>query len=483
MAYTFIGKPYNLLTYTGASAKFTRGPAGLGRFGAHNLYLNSAIPDNQSITVVNGATYSVVITGSVSITASGAATGTWTAGTQNFTAATGTLTFASTSGTGTVHVRRTPSESTYFETAGVARFALPFEWDAAGAMEGVLSEPASTNLLVRSEALDSASWTKTAATTTADSTASPDGLTTADTFTNNNGGVGDAIIVQSVAAAASTTYTYSRFVKANISPVVRMDMFFTGGVSTDYGISINLSTLIITTPGGANAPLSSGYEAWGNGWYRVWLTATSPAATTTCRCDLRTDTTNGANSIYVGGAQLEALPFASSYIPTYASAVVRSDSVSALAGASFPLVQGTGTLYLEAKRKVGTSANTAGFGGVTLFTDANNRLAVRHVTGAAASYVDATAASGGVTQADTSNVAATANVTTKQAVAFATNDIVVALNGTITDTDTSATIPDFTTLNIGTDGGLGVGGAPAYIRKVAYFPRKMSNAELQARTA
>lgn len=155
--------PYGLLTYTSPSLKMTIGPDGLLRFGAHNLYLNSATPANQSITVVSGATYAVTITGATSVTASGAATGTWTAGTQTFTAATTTLTFGSTSGAGTVHVRRTPSDSTYLATTSAARYALPHEWDSSGNPLGILVEEARTNVFLNSATGVTQNCTTTAA--------------------------------------------------------------------------------------------------------------------------------------------------------------------------------------------------------------------------------------------------------------------------------------------------------------------------------
>lgn len=142
--------PGGKLTYTGQSLKLTRQRSGTYAFQAHNLYLNSAAPANQSITVVAGATYSITITGSVSVAASGAATATWTAGTVAFTAATTTLTLGSTSGAGTVHLRRTPSVDSYIATAGAAIYDLPYEWDAAGASIGILVEQARTNLFLNS---------------------------------------------------------------------------------------------------------------------------------------------------------------------------------------------------------------------------------------------------------------------------------------------------------------------------------------------
>lgn len=153
----------SLLSFTSTpSPKLTRGPNGAYRYQAHNLYALSEAPANQSITVVSGATYAITITGTVSVTASGAATGTWTAGTTTFTAATTTLTLGSTSGSGTVHVRRTPSDSTYLKTDATytaPRYALPFEWDSNGVLEGLRRGPQATNVLFYSrDATQIARW-------------------------------------------------------------------------------------------------------------------------------------------------------------------------------------------------------------------------------------------------------------------------------------------------------------------------------------
>lgn len=202
----------SLLTYTSPSPKLTMGPDGLYRYQAHNLYLNSAAPANQSITVVSGATYAVTITGTVSVTASGAATGTWTAGTNTFTAATGTLTLGSTSGTGTVHVRRTPSDSTYLATAGSVRYDLPYQWDASGNLEGILVEEARTNLTNYNRDMSQSAWGKVSCTAARTATG-VDGVTNSAsklTATSANGYILDAVFDSS---SGSTAFSYQAFLR------------------------------------------------------------------------------------------------------------------------------------------------------------------------------------------------------------------------------------------------------------------------------
>jgi len=140
----------SLMTYTSPSPKMTLGPTGSLRFGPHNLYLNSGTPADQSVTVVSGASYALTLTGSVQTTLSNATTGTVTAGTTTFTAGSATLTFGSTSGSGTVLLRRTPSDDTYMATAAAARYALPYDWDSSGNMLGLLLEEARTNVFLNS---------------------------------------------------------------------------------------------------------------------------------------------------------------------------------------------------------------------------------------------------------------------------------------------------------------------------------------------
>jgi len=133
------------ITYTSPSAKLCKKQDGTYGYRAQNLYLNSEVPANQSITVVSGLPYIIAVTGTVSITLSGAATGTVTAGNPiTFTAATGTLTCGSTSGAGTVHLRSTIAAPDYLKTTSAPLYDLPYDW--TGTYYYPLVEPAATNL-------------------------------------------------------------------------------------------------------------------------------------------------------------------------------------------------------------------------------------------------------------------------------------------------------------------------------------------------
>lgn len=139
------------ITYTSPSPKLCKRSDGTYGYRAQNLYLNSEAPANQSITVVSGLPYIIAVTGTVSITLSGAATGTVTAGNPiTFTAATGTLTCGSTSGAGTVHLRSTIAAPDYIKTTTTPLYDLPYDW--TDTYYYPLVEPAATNLFLNNRA-------------------------------------------------------------------------------------------------------------------------------------------------------------------------------------------------------------------------------------------------------------------------------------------------------------------------------------------
>lgn len=250
--------PGKKLTLTSPSTKLCRQQSGLYARQAHNLYLNSAAPANQSVTVVSGATYRMTITGSVSITVSGAATGTYTAGDNDFTAATTTLTCGSTSGSGTVHLHRTPSNSDYVATSGSAVYALPYEWNTSGECQGVLIEPAATNLCTYSNDLTKSAWLTIYGQGGSDPTTQ---VTTAKTATGISGVANSATTVTAsqnnawihqLVSAASAAHTNTVFLKRR-----------TGTGAVTIAIGEKTGSELITN--GDFASDVSGWTNWGGG--------------------------------------------------------------------------------------------------------------------------------------------------------------------------------------------------------------------------
>jgi hypothetical protein len=229
----------------------------------------------------------------------------------------------------------------------------------------------------------------------------------------------------------------------------------------------------------------------GNGWYRVTLTATSSVTGVTLRVRLASSlgttsyTGDGYSGIFIWGAQLEAGAFPTSYIPTVASQVTRAADAASMTGANFSswYNQAQGTFYLDADmyETQGTffryllSANagsgvTSDLTGFIVPSNGNN--------------VRASVSSGGVTQASL-NAPITLGAAFKGAFAYKTDDFAASFNGGASLTDTSGVLPQgINRLYIGGYIDTGVNpNAATHIRKIAYYPLRVTNAQLQALTS
>ena len=227
---------------------------------------------------------------------------------------------------------------------------------------GLLVEQQSTNLFTYSSAFDNAAWVVPGAgAITANQNIAPDGTQSADLFydlntTNNFRLIG----IDGLSIPSGTSYTMSVYVKAygNNFSYIRV-----GQSSTNNNIIVyfNLSTGVVGTStrfANTNSPtiISSLITPVGDSWYRVVVAFT---ANTTgshyCQIGMSTaDNTfghigNGYSGIYIWGAQLEALPFSTSYIPTVASQATRNADFASITGTNFSswYGHGQGTVYCE----------------------------------------------------------------------------------------------------------------------------------------
>jgi hypothetical protein len=197
------------------------------------------------------------------------------------------------------------------------------------------------------------------------------------------------------------------------------------------------------------------------------------------------------NGLYIWGAQLEVGTTATSYIPTTSAQVTRSADVSSSSAATRPadnaVITGTnfsswyrqdeGTLALTAKIPVTLGAN--GFGQLAQLDNTifGTRLCL---------FVNPYKSTGlyfenaNIVQADAYKQY-TESLTTRQAIGYKANDIAYSNGNDIIYTDTSATIPTFTNLKIGMGTYNNIVGVRT-ISKIAYYPKRLSNTELQGLT-
>lgn len=377
--------------------------------------------------------------------------------------------------------------------ASVSSNVLAYDHDPMmGVAKGALFEPAATNLFQRSEEFDNAFWAKSGAAITADAVVAPDGLTTADTLVENTATATPHSITRSpVTIAANTPHTLSVFIKAGAGTrYLRLQVDVNSSTSGFRAIfdpsagTISLAAASFGTGSAATARITP----YPNGWYRCEISGIADASSTSATFSMFLQTVNnsfnatydgdGASSMTFWGAQLEAGPVATSYIPTTSATVTRAADAVSLATTAFPLNAAQGTMLADFSMV--NAAPPANMGILTLTdgTTSNGYFISQNSAGTRQAFIlNATA-----TQASVVIAAGSANVVSKIAMAWAANDAAIYTDGALTGTDGSVNLPTVSSLRFGEIGG-GSSHMHGHLRRVAYISRRMTNAELQAMTA
>jgi hypothetical protein len=196
------------------------------------------------------------------------------------------------------------------ETAasGVARFDHnPTTFESLG----LLIEEKRTNLVLRSEEFDNASWAKANATITPNTVVAPDGTLTGDKLIANTSSANHSV---SQDINVSVVSTMSVFAKLGENNHVYLMVLGSGGRRA--AASFNLSNGTVRTTYNVTYTVNStSIVPVGNGWYRCTLTFTGTDVTvfrmgaddgvTAININGIEYTGDGYSGIYIWGAQLE----------------------------------------------------------------------------------------------------------------------------------------------------------------------------------
>ncbi|CAB5224022.1 hypothetical protein UFOVP393_27 [uncultured Caudovirales phage] len=187
-------------------------------------------------------------------------------------------------------------------------------------------------------------------------------------------------------------------------------------------------------------------------------------------------------TLRIGLPQLELGAFATSVIPTTGAAATRAGDSASMTGTNFSSWHNAteGALYaaglLEALPSLATNQLAAISDGTN-----NNRIQLGAST-ASSGNINLLVTSAGVTQANPLVGSLGTTGPHKSAGAYATNSFQVAVNGALGTEDTSGSVPSsLSVLNIGAAGNLNTKGN-LWIQRITYYPRRLSNAELQVIT-
>ena len=215
-------------------------------------------------------------------------------------------------GVGTVSFTRATT-GTYIDRYGVLKTALTDE--PRFEKDGLLVEGASTNLILYSEDFNQSSWLKTRVSVLPNSTIAPDGTLTADSLIDSSTGDGTGYIYRTGSFTIGTQYCFSLYVKKidGISGAkVRIQLSSAYGFNVNYPIcDFDFDTEAVTLGRSYNV------ESLSDGWFRLSVYGESEASYSgnIIYFSHQGSDTEG-NGFYIWGAQLEKLPFASSYIPS-----------------------------------------------------------------------------------------------------------------------------------------------------------------------
>jgi hypothetical protein len=381
--------------------------------------------------------------------------------------------------------------------SSTAYYGPRFDYDPVTLLpRGLLIEEQRANLATYSEQFNDAIWTKTRTSVSVNTTAAPDGTTTADTLvedtTASNTHVLNRILGNPLAAA---TYTYSIYAKAAGRRYIELILIVDpASTNVRYATMFDLQTGAITTTSSASSPTATAnaIQAAGNGWYRCVVTIGNPSGLRVDVSHALSDTPtapalavapaytgDGVSGAFLWGAQLEAGAFATSYIPTIASTVTRSADIAAITGSLFSQwyrqEEGSFLLeYLATADPAGTyrtqlqARNT----GATSYSQIRNA----NLTPTTA-VINNQVVVGGVTQADLPSASLGAGAVVKTTLAYRTNDFSAVTNGATPVTDTSGSVASDIALLAFNGGAFSAG--QTWFRSIRYVPVRAADFQLQ----
>jgi hypothetical protein len=345
------------------------------------------------------------------------------------------------------------------------------------ACKGLLIEEARTNSCIRSEDF-STTWVTYQSSVSANSTASPDGATSADSLVENFST--DFHSIYQPITFAALAYTFSIYAKAGNRNWISLFENTSGSSRRTF---FNLSTGAIGTK---NAAHTAAVQQLSNGWYRCQITFTSTsggiqnvAVELASADNVGSYVGNGSGNVFIWGAQLEAGSFPTSYIPTVASSVVRSADVCSITGAAFTGMYNTteGTFFATAS----TFSPNTNIRRIVFATDGaiTNRAGLLfNSVGSPTTFV---ASSGGSLSALIAVTVASITSPVKIAGAYKLDDFAISANGSAVTTDTSGLVGvGINRLNIGSQNDTET--LNGHIASIRYYKKRLSNAKLQTIT-
>jgi hypothetical protein len=310
-----------------------------------------------------------------------------------------------------------------------------------GTCPSILVEPQRTNLFTYSSSFDNANWNKFSATVTANTTTAPDGTNSADqvVFT----GFGD-IEQEIFYASGNGTHTISCYVKTNSGTQdFRLKL-------THAGVANYYSPTYTATTEWQRFTFTQAFGAGGTGFY----------AGINC--------TSGTLNLW--GIQLEGnSSYATSYIPTTSASVTRNADVISKTGISSLIGQTEGTMFIDIDFKADSVFKNL----FNLGTSTSNYIAI---VVRSSNKIGAEVLNAGV---QVNNEGSTIYTSQRLKIAFAykANDFAMYVNGVLTFSQNTGSVPAKAEVYLGSYGN-GTNQPKDGINVAALWKTRLTNTQL-----
>lgn len=371
------------------------------------------------------------------------------------------------------------STGTYVDSKGILRTAINdeprFDHDGTGESLGLLIEESRTNYVVDNDQVMANRNNCTPTQTTG-----PDGVSTSasrltaiasgDTQAANATG-------RTIAWSADVITTWSFY----FNPANTTATTVTSGVSSSVsfgGATFEWSTLTATPDPSRPDVIGAGIVYVGSGWYRAWTNyADTVSSSTTCRFNVKFTAVTAGESIDVFGQMVEEGASLTSYIPTAGATATRATDIADITGTNFSswYNQSEGTMF------VSMSDGSLPQLGANLYGSNNNtHMITTKGTNARVGYQ--VSGTGSFIFYSAINVVAAGPM--KYAYAYKPLDHALSVKGGIATQLGKDPQPNIVTLRLGEETTFGgnsrLNGA---ISRIAYYPRRLPDEQLQALTS
>ena len=342
--------------------------------------------------------------------------------------------------------------------------------DYTDSADGVLLlENSSTNLFPYSEDFSSSDWTKSNSSIVSNSTISPDGTQSAETFsiTSNFG-----FFYKAPSLASGATVTQSIFVKNINADRINLQVrtASTAGLASFFFDNSEITSVTLTNG------ISADFDYYGDGWYRVYLTCQTTETNQLFRFQLN----ESGMSCYIWGAQVEQQSYPTSYIPTNGSTVTRAAETCNGAGNSEVFNDSEGVLFADVSFNLEDNYPNLSIFNNTNATKTDNKIVI-YKGATNSNQISVALRSGG---SEYANITANVNVENynKIVISYKANEVKYYLNGFLIGTDNTVTVPiGLDTLNF--DNGAGANDVYGKTKEIGYYDTALTDEELEYMTS